>query len=197
MRNAILTAVFLSLALFFQSASARAQSYREAVKVPPVEVYKSMIVFAQKGEHQKVANSLNVLAPIVNHIRVKFKYDSRAAIQKAVRRKDSDKVLSAVQTLVAWDIKAHLSEAEARAAGAPAVARTSIKAARLNYELLSEAVYRVDPQANQNIKQAFREALAVFDGGPVKTGKKTAVDTPKMKAQFNAINSDLEKIFLK
>jgi hypothetical protein len=132
-----------------------AASYRDTVTVPPVEVYRSMIRFADTSQLDKINGSLSVLAPIVNHIKGKFKNDPGGQIEKAIRGGNPETVRRSIFALIVWDIKDLLEESLSQARDSVDEGKTSIKIARLEYEILSPVVQKKDFAADQIIKRSF------------------------------------------
>lgn len=163
MRSAV---VGLAIALF--AAPAAAQSYRQEMKVPPIEVFHSMLGFAERGELTKVAASLAILKPVIDHIEQKFKTPVTVRIREAVLARNRDEVLARVEELVIWDMKDLLDEALQGLAVSADAARTPIKTARFDYELLAPLVAKRSPESDRAIKRAFVEMFEMLGSA---TGK--------------------------
>jgi hypothetical protein len=166
MRSAAAAGLLIALCAV---APAAAQSYRQEMKVPPIEVFQSMLGFAERGELAKVAASLPILAPIIDHIEHKFKVGLTEKIRAAVAAGNRDLVLATVEDLVIFDMKDLLDQALQNLATSADAARTPIKTARFNYELLAPVVAARSPEADRAIKRAFAalfETLNASGAGP-------------------------------
>jgi hypothetical protein len=180
---------------FFGVHDAWAQSYRNAVQVPPVEVYQSMLSFVDRKEYSKVQSSLNVLAPIVDHIRAKFSVNPADDINRAVKKGNRDEVLMSVQALIMLDIEDLLDEALRQVDSSPDSAKTLVKTARLDYELLSPSVSKVEFSADQKIKKDFNDSFRVMGTESAYSTEKTAINTEQLKNILSGITSTLNKVF--
>ncbi len=175
------------------AANAAAQTYRQDVKVPPIEVFQSMLTFAEAGEFQKVVGSLPVLSPILEHIDQKFKFGAADHIRSVSSGGDRASVVAAVEELIIWDMKDLLDESLTNLDRSIDAARTPIRTARFNYELLAPLVRRKAPPADDLIKRAFGEALRTMaaPGAPetVEATRKT------IARQLTLIVFELAKVF--
>ncbi|MBI3610098.1 MAG: hypothetical protein HY204_05270 [Nitrospirae bacterium] len=171
---------------FLNADRALAQAYRNAVGVPPVEVYQSMLNFADRKEYAKVMGSLTVLSPIVNHIGTKFKDNPSKGIKKAVDKGDPDEILLSVQALIVLDVKDLLDEALQQAAASPDGSKTLLKIARLNYELLSPYAQKKDFAADTKIKKTFTELFRTLG---------SEVDSEQIRRFTADIISNLSELF--
>lgn len=189
--------LFLSTVLIFMAGQdAWAQSYRNAVPVPPVEVYQSMLSFVDRKEYAKVAGSLTVLAPIVNHITAKFTDNPTDGIKKAVEKGNAEEILLSVQTLIILDMKDLLDEALKQVEQSPGTSKTMVKTARLNYEILSSYVQKKDFAADQKIKKNFTESFRLLGSESVYSADKSKANTDHIKRLWIEIVFDLSKIFV-
>lgn len=173
----------------------QAQAYRNAVQVPPIEVYQSMLNFTDRKEYAKVMGSLNVLAPIVSHIATKFKGNPLEGIKKAVDRGDPDEILLSVQVLISLDIRDLLDEALQQVETSPDNSKTLIKIARLNYELLSPSVQKKDFAADSKIRKHFTESFRTLGSESVSSADKGKVDSDQIKRFLVEIVSNVVKFF--
>lgn len=187
-----LVATVILLALFNELW---AQSYRNAVVIPPVQVYESMLNFVDRKEYLKVVASLKVLAPIVSHITAKFTDDPTERIKKAINSGDPDEILLSVQTLIILDIKDLLDEALQQVEQSPDVSKTQVKAARLSYELLSPYVIKKDSAADQKIKQNFAESDQMLGSQSPLVAEKAKNISNQLKRLLIDIVFNLSKVF--
>jgi len=187
--------LFLTAAIFLGAHDVWAQSYRNAVQVPPVEVYQSMLNFVDRKEYAKVTGSLNILAPVVNHITAKFTDNPTEGIKKAVYRGNPDDILLSVQTLIILDIKDLLDEALKQVEQSPDASKTLVKTARLNYELLSSYAQKKDFSTDQKIKKNFTESFRFLGSESVSTADKGRINTDQLKRLWVEIVYDMAKIF--
>jgi hypothetical protein len=180
--------LLITIAIGFLNVDrARAQAYRNAVQVPPVEVYQSMLNFVDRKEYAKVTGSLNILAPVVNHITAKFSDNPTNGIKKAIDKGNPDEILLSVQTLIALDIKDLLDEAVKQGDQSPDASKTLVKTARLNYELLSSYVQKNEFAADQKIKKTFAESFRLLG---------SEGNMEKLKQLYAEIVSSLSKVFV-
>jgi len=172
-----------------------AQSYRNAVQVPPVEVFQSMLTFVDKKDYGKVQSSLNVLEPIVGHIRAKFSVNPAENINQAIKRGNQDEILESVQILIMLDIEDLLDEALKNIESNPDVSKTAVKTARLNYSLLSPAVSKADFASDQKIKKDFTDSFRLMGTESAYSTEKSSVNVDQVKQIWSGIISTLNKVF--
>ena len=170
------------------------QAYRNDIGVPPTDVYQSMMGFAERKDFAKVSASLGTLKPIVGHIAAKYKENPAEAIKSAADQGSADKVTAGIRRLIALDIKDLLDQALQSAEGSQDSAKIAIKAARLNYELLSPEGQKKDFGADQKIKRLFTEAFRVLGTESVFSGEKKQVDVGQLKQQLNEIIANLDQV---
>ena len=187
--------LFLTVLVFMEVHDVWAQSYRNAVQVPPVEVYQSMLNFVDRKDYAKVVGSLNILAPVVNHIAVKFTDNPTEGIKKAVDKGNPDEILLSVQTLIILDMKDLLDEALKQVEQSPDASKTMVKTARLNYELLSSYVQKKDFATDQRIKKNFTDSFRLLGSESVYSADKTRVNTGELRRLWVEIVFNLSKIF--
>lgn len=187
--------LFLIVTILLGVHDVMAQSYRNATQVPPVEVYQSMLNFVDRKEYIKVTASLNVLAPIVNHISAKFTDNPTEGIKKAIERGNQDEILLSVQTLIILDMKDLLDEALKQVEQSPDISKTQVKTARLNYELLSSYAQKKDFAADQKIKKDFIESFRLLGSESVLAADKAQINTDQLKRLWVEIVFNLSKIF--
>ena len=188
--------LFLTVLVFMEVHDVWAQSYRNAVQVPPVEVYQSMLNFVDRKDYAKVVGSLNILAPVVNHITVKFTDNPTEGIKKAVDKGNPDEILLSVQTLIILDMKDLLDEALKQVEQSPDASKTMVKTARLNYELLSSYVQKKDFATDQKIKKNFTDSFRLLGSESVYSADKTRVNTGELRRLWVEIVFNLSKIFM-
>jgi len=188
------TVLFLAVLILISANDLWAQSYRDAVPAPPVEVYQSMLNFVNKNEYPKVVGSLNVLAPIVNHITAKYSDNPSESIKKAIDKGNPDDVLLSVQTLIVLDMKDLLDEAMNQVEQSPGISKTMIKTARLNYEVLSAYVQKKDFAADQKIKKDFTETFRIVGSDSLYSSDKTKVNTDQLRRLGVEIIFNLSKV---
>ncbi len=188
--------LFSTAMIFIGVHDGWAQSYRNTVQVPPVEVYQSMLNFVDRKEYAKVTGSLNILAPIVNHITAKFTDNPTEGIKKAVDKGNPDEILFSVQTLIILDMKDLLDEAMKQVEQSPDVSKTMVKTARLNYELLSSTVQKKDFAADQKIKKNFTDSFRLLGSESVLSSDKTPVNADHLRRLWIEIVFNLSKVFV-
>jgi hypothetical protein len=187
--------LFLTVTIFLGVHDVWAQSYRNAVQVPPVEVYQSMLNFVDRKEYAKVTGSLNILAPIVNHITAKFTDNPTEGIKKAIDKGTPDEILLSVQTLIILDMKDLLDEALKQVEQSPDLSKTQVKTARLNYELLSSYIQKKDFAVDQRIKKNFTDFFRVLGSESVYSADKTTINTDQVNRLLVEIVFNLSKVF--
>jgi hypothetical protein len=187
--------LFVMVLGIFGVHDAWAQSYRNAVQVPPVEVYQSMLTFADRKDYGKIQTSLNVLAPIMNHIRAKFSVNPADEINQAIRSGNQDAVVTSIQTLIVLDIEDLLDEALKEVESSPDSAKTAVKTARIDYELLSTSVSKADFASDQRIKKNFTDSFRLMGTESAYSTEKGTVNTGQLKSIWSEIISTLNKVF--
>ncbi len=187
--------LFLTVTIFLGVHDVWAQSYRNAVQVPPVEVYQSMLNFVDRKEYGKVVSSLNILAPIANHISAKYSENPALGIKKAIDKGNPADILLSVQFFIVLDMKDLLDEAPKEVEQSPDTSKTLVKTARLNYELLSPFVQKADFPADQKIKKNFTDSFRLLESGSIYSTEKTQVNVDQLKRLWVEIVSNLSKVF--
>lgn len=187
--------LFLTVLVFMEVHDVRAQPYRSAVQVPPVEVYQSMLNFVDRKDYAKVVSSLNILAPIVNHITVKFTDNPTEGIKKAIEKGNPDEILLSVQNLIILDMKDLLDEAFQNVEQSPGISKTCVKTARLNYELLSSYVQKKDFTTDQKIKKSFTDSFRLLGSESVVSTGKKQVSADQLRRLWVEIVFNLSKMF--
>jgi len=187
--------LFVMVLGIFGVHDAWAQSYRNAVQVPPVEVFQSMLTFADRKDYSKVQNSLNVLAPVVNHIRAKFSVNPAEDINQAIKRGNQDEIMMSIQTLIVLDIEDLLDEALKGVESSPDSAKTAVKTARIDYELLTKAVAKSDFASDQRIKKDFTDSFRLMGTESAYSTEKGTVNVDQLKQIWSGIISTLNKVF--
>lgn len=172
-----------------------AQSYRNAVQVPPVEVYKSMLTFADRKDYGKIQTSLRVLEPIVSHIQSKFSVNPANEINKAISTGNQGEIRMSVQTLIMLDIEDLLDEALKEVESSSDSAKTAVKTAWLNYQLLSPAVSKADFASDQKVKKDFTDSFRLMATKSAYSTEKSTVNTGQLKQIWSEIISTLNTVF--
>jgi hypothetical protein len=188
--------LFLTAAIFLGAQDVWAQAYRNAVQVPPVEVYQSMLDFVDRKEYAKVAGSLNILAPVMNHIKAKFTDNPTEGIKRAIQIGNPDEILLSVQTLIILDMKDLLDEALKQVDQSPDLSKTQVKTARLNYELLSSYVQKKDFATDQKIKKNFADSFRLLGSDSLYASDKAQVNADQLKRLWVEIVFNLSKVFV-
>ena len=192
----ILGGIFLLIVLCgLNSDFAMAQAYRNAVHVPPTEVYQSMLNFVDRKEYAKIMGPLNILSPITSHITAKFTGNPADGIKKAIDQGNPDEILLSVQILILLDIKDLLDEAAQNVDPAPDVAKAHVNAARLDYELLSSYVREKDFAADQKTRKNFTDSLRALGSESLYSTEKAKVNTQQLKQRWTEIVFNLSRIF--
>lgn len=188
---------FLLILTILVPCSLLAETYRDALPAPPSEIYKSMLQFLEQKAYPKIEGSLNVLEPVLSHIRGKFNIEAGQTIKEGLSRKDDSKVLEGIYRLIVLDVKDLFDEALKRGAESPEGAKTLLKVAYMNYLILSQPVQKKDFSADQRIKKAFQSAYSALGaGGTLYSKEATATNVDAFKKVLGEIEGELAKLFL-
>lgn len=171
-----------------------AQSYRQEVRVPPIDVYRSMLGFSEKGDVQRLNGSLPILQPILTHIEQRFRISPVQRIQRAIKAEDRAEMVAAVEELIIWDIKDLLDQSLENLERSLDEARTPIKTARFTYDLLSPNVRKKDPDADARIRKAFDSLFLSLNQQAAGTSPGQQA-SPMMARSLTVIVFELTRVF--
>lgn len=188
--------LFLALMLINPGQEVWAQAYREQVKFPPHELYRSMLGFAERGENDKIVKTLDILSPVLAHIKDKYRVSPADSIQKAIAQGDPKEILLSVQRLMVWDIKDLLDAAGLALEDSPTLAYEFGNQARLNYFTMSPYVQKKDFSADQMIKKWFTDTLRALSSQSPFSDEEKNIDHASIKRFWSNIEASLSKIFL-
>ncbi|MGE0454743.1 MAG: hypothetical protein AB7O37_10450 [Vicinamibacteria bacterium] len=142
---------------------------RTRMQVPPLAIFESMLRFAEGGEADKIARSLELLAPVLAQHAARFGAEQQQALLSSLAQPDAGGLAQAVRQLVARDILVLL--AALQAAPAPR-ARTIVRTAALEWSLIEPAALKEDARVAQGISALLRdvreavEAAALREAAP-------------------------------
>lgn len=75
------------------------------MKVPPVELYGSLLKFAEKGDYDKISKSLPFLDQIFSEAKEKFGVNPGADIRAAIEKDSRSAIVAAIQQAILLDIR--------------------------------------------------------------------------------------------
>ena len=186
---------FLLISTIFVPFSLLAQSYREALPVPPSEIYKSMFQFLEQKEYRKIEGSLNVLGPVLSHIKGKFNVDAGQGIKEGLSLKDDNKILDGVYRLILWDTRDLFDEALKKSSDSSEGSKVLLKIAYMNYIILSQPVQKRDFSADQRIKKAFQSAYSALGTGSLYSREEATYNVERLKKVIGEIEGELTRVF--
>lgn len=186
---------FLLISIIAVPFSLWAQSYRDALPAPPSEIYKSMLQFLEQKEYSKIEGSLNVLGPVLSHIKGKFNVDAGQGIKEGLSIKDDNKIREGVYRLVLWDTRDLFDEAIRKSSESSEGAKVLLKIAYMNYIILSQPVQKKDFSADQRIKKAFQSAYSALGTGSLYSREEGSSNGERLKKVIGEIEGELTRVF--
>ncbi len=178
--------------LFLASVGA-AQEYRLGLDPPAIEIYKSMLEFAETEKYDKIASSWKFLGDIPMQIHNKFGINLENEINNSIKDQNRKRTVATVRKLIFYDIKDIFSVIAAGREANPAYLKGLIKAAYLDYLQLTAAVEKTEAEIDDRIKQSFKEAFsAVTDVSAASVGNDTGVGLPQQNRPIHQILSSIE-----
>lgn len=133
-----------------------AQDYRDSLTLPSLEINRNLITYAQAMDLQKISRTLPVIKPLTDALKTKFGIDVESEIRSALVVQDPARLLKATQQLVYFNIKDLMDLSLGLLGESTSKARAKMKAAYLNYLLLSPFIQKVNLSSDQLIKNRFR-----------------------------------------
>ena len=182
------------LVLVFTSGGS-AQNYRSSVSVPPVQVYKSMMKFADQKDHEKIFLSLKVLNPILNHIKVQLSENPATAIRDAILTGDQNQVRISIQRMIYLDIKDLLKQAQTEVRRPSGNPKPLVRTAWLNYVLILPSIRKTDFKIDQSIRKSFENSFRLMGTGSIYTDEKTSLDVDGLVDRLSKIITQLDGLF--
>lgn len=152
----ILTTSFYSIAY--------SQDARSNMPVPPAEIYKNMLAFAQKGEGQKVERSLLLLNPIISELNRRFCFRIDSEISNALYKEDPFAITGAVTKLIVYDIRHLLFDSLESIGKDLDKMNLRIRIAFTEYQTIDPILEKKDFSASTKIKTDFRKAYFLSEG---------------------------------
>jgi hypothetical protein len=122
-----------------------------------------MLNFTQGRDFEKVVRSLPTLKPLLEAFKAKYGRDLDQEIRANAGQGRYDQTLLNVQQLVFYDMKDLMDVGLSRLGESTEQARSKLKAAYLDYLLLSPFVQVKNFGADQKIKKNFRSATIAVD----------------------------------
>ena len=188
--------VTLSLLVSGGINTASAQNYRSSVSVPPVQVYKSMMRFAEQKKHQQIFLSLKVLNPILNHIKAQLSENPAIAIRDAILSGDQNQVRLSIQRMIYLDIKDLLNQAESEVRRPSGNPKPLVRTAWLNYELILPFTKKTDFKIDQSIRKSFENSFQLMGTGMIQSKEKASLDVDRIVGLWSNIITQLDDLHL-
>jgi hypothetical protein len=134
------------------------KDYRGQMKQPPFKVFEGMLLASKKENWSGIKDMSDMfLGPFYQEIKRSFNVDLAEELNKVLAEHNKEKILTAIQRNMFYDIKALFG----LAAQDPAPDRATglLKTAYLDYNLLSPYVQTKDFQRDQVIRKMFQQAF--------------------------------------
>jgi len=133
-----------------------AKNYRMDMKTPAVQLYESMLLFAEMRKYVQIEKSLPYLKEIFSSEKEKFKVDLQKEIEEAIKSGDQAVVLSAVRKTIYYDIKDIFHSVNSQFDKEPGSTIISwLKMAGLDYKMLSPYIKRNSIETSKQIDADF------------------------------------------
>lgn len=199
MRSAIL--IQATVFLFIGSSPALAQPYRNNLPLPSLEINRNLLSYAQAKDFEKISRTLPVVKSLTDTFKAKFGSDIESELQSALNSQDPDRIFKSTQRLVALDLKDLMDLSVELMPESPDRARAKMKAAYLNYLLLSPFVEKANFTSDQRIKKNFRSATLALEASAPYSGEKalaktTIANQEEIKRLTGEIDKELERVLV-
>lgn len=177
----------------FLASVGTAQEYRLGLDPPAIEIYKSMLEFAETKNYDKITGSWEFLGDIPMQIHNKFGINLEKEINNSVKAQNRKRTVSAVRKLIFYDIKDIFSVIVSGQEVNPAYLKGLIKAAYLDYLQLTAAVEKTEAKIDDRIKQSFKEAFsAISEVSTASVGNNASLGLPSKNRPIHQILSSIE-----
>lgn len=182
--------------LFLGSSSAFAQPYRDNLPIPSLEINRNLLSYVQAKDFEKISRTLPVIKSLTDVLKTKFGSDIESELRSALDSQDQGRVLNATQHLVYLDLKDLMNLSMEMMEESADKAKAKIRAAFLNYHLLSPFIQTANFAADQRIKKNFRTATLTLGvsapySGEKAVGSAAAGSQEEVKRLINEIDKDL------
>lgn len=153
------TTAFITLILILSLySSAYSQDARSNMPVPAAEIYKNILIFAQKGEGQKVEKSLLLLNPVITEVNKRFCIRIDLEISNALNKEDPFSMTGSVTKLIVDDIRHLLLESLESIGKDLDKMALRIRIAFTEYQTIDPILEKKDFNSSTKIKTDFRKA---------------------------------------
>ena len=144
-------------------SSSWGQTYRDNLPMPSLEINRQLMTYAQARDYEKITRTLPMVKPLTDALKTKFTSDIESELRSGLTAQDQDRILKATQRLVYLDLKDLMNLSVDLMGESNDKAKTKLKAAFLNYLLLSPFMEKLNFAADQKIKKNFRAATLAVD----------------------------------
>jgi hypothetical protein len=158
--------------LLFTFVPAWAQPYRDNLPLPSIEINRQLMTYAQAKDFEKISRTLTMVKPLTDALKKKFVSDVESELRSGLKAQDQDRIVKATQRLVYLDLKDLMDLAVELMGESNDKAKTKMKAAYLDYLLLSPYIEKLNFSSDQKIKKHFRSANLALDASVAYGGEK-------------------------
>ncbi len=135
---------------------------RASASVPPYKVFEGMLGYAEDADTARVQRSLELLGPVLTEHLDALGPAERESLLVPLGSAERQTLVVGVRRLVARDVIVLL---RGLATSPPERARTSVRAAGLEWALLQPSAVQVDASAARVLELGLRELTAIVDAG--------------------------------
>lgn len=158
MNSSITIFITLTLITLVFCGMVYSQDVRSNMPVPPAEIYKNMLAFAQKGEGQKVERSLLLLNPVISELNKRFCVKIDVEINNVIYMGDAPSMTGAVTKLIIEDVRHLLMESLESIGKDLEKMGLRIRIAFTEYQTVDPILEKKSFEASTKIKTEFRRA---------------------------------------
>ncbi|OGS18642.1 MAG: hypothetical protein A2219_06260 [Elusimicrobia bacterium RIFOXYA2_FULL_50_26] len=152
--------VLLITVILATASLVQAQNYRINMKTPAVQLYESMLLFAEMRKYVQIEKSLPYLKEVFNSEKENFKVDLQKDIEEAIKSGDQAIVVSSIRKAIFYDIKDIFHAVNNQFDNEPRNTVTSwLKMANLDYKILSPYIKRNSLDGSKRIDANFTRLL--------------------------------------
>lgn len=155
-------AAVLAAVWAIQVPASNAQVYREIPGIDAAELTKKLLESAHRNDASRVEAALTLLNPLLDALQRKFETDFRSEILQAAKARDAAKTVSAIQRLMAADLRDRGDVILESLNRNPSEAENVAKGLASVYQSISQSVQQKDFASDSKIRNALRGLVLAF-----------------------------------
>ncbi len=137
----------------------QARAERFDLPLPTWKLSQDLMSYAKAGESDMIRQIMPMIRPMIRALGDQYGSDVQYEIERSLGSGNVAEMVSAVERLLAMDIRDLMGEAAASVRGKEAKAITQMKSAYLSYQVIGPELERSRFSSDQRIKNNFRKAI--------------------------------------